>query len=180
MSRIVGRSRQVERNGMKIQPTEGIVMVAIAIALIFAGRWYFFIRPKSASFALSEYFGHVKKGNVEGQYGMIDASDKQKYYPTQGKYSKDAPQARGYNMRIQSVSLDKEKPDANNPDIVHIPCVIVVRGSSAGKELYQQETQSVDDEYVLRKNKSGEWKVWLEKSKRKLMETVKPSEQGTY
>jgi hypothetical protein len=177
---MVGRSRQVERNGMKIQPTEGIVMIAIVIALIFAARWYFLIRPKTASYALESYFGYVKKGNVEAQYAMIDASDKQRFFPTQSAYDKGAPQSRGYNMRIQSVSMEKEQPDPKNPNVVKIPTVITVRDSSEGKELYQQGTTTVQDNYTLRKNQNGEWKIWLEKSKRELMNKVKPSEQSTY
>jgi len=165
---------------MKIQFSEAVIMLAAVIAIVMGIRWYFFIYRKSPGFVLGEYFGYVKKGDVEKQYELIDASDKQQFYQTAQKYEKDAPQARGYNMRIQNVSMSETVIDPQKPNIARVPISITVRESSDGKELYQQGTQTVDDEYVMRKNQKGEWKVWLQRSKRALLEKVKPSAQSSY
>ena len=180
MSRIVGRAKQTERNGMRVQFSEAIIMIAVVIAVIFGIRWYFFGYRKSPGYALTEYFGYVKKGNVEKQYEMIDASDKQAFYPTQQKYENDAPQARGYNMRIQDVKMSEPVLDSKQPNVAKVPCAITVRDSADGKELYQQGTKTVEDEYTLRKNNSGEWKIWLQKSKQILLKKVAPSPKSTY
>ncbi len=180
MSRIVGRAKSTERNGMKVTFSEAIIMIAVVIAVIFGVRWYFSGYLKSPGYALGEYFGYVKKGNVEKQYEMIDASDKQQFFPTVKKYENDAPMARGYNMRIQDVKMSEPILDPKNPNVVKVPCAITVRDSADGKELYQQGTKTVEDEYTLRKNNNGEWKIWLQKSKRDLLNKVKPSDKSTY
>ena len=76
MARLVGRSRITERNGMRIQFSELIIMVAIAIGLAAGVRWYFVVYRNSPGFTLGEYLGAVKAGNVERQYELIDDADK--------------------------------------------------------------------------------------------------------
>lgn len=176
MARIVGRSRQRE-SFMRIQLSEVIVIIAVVAAIIYGARWYFITYRTSPGYTLGEYLGAIKAGNVDDQYALIDSADKQKYYPTRKSYEKDAPQARGYTARISDVKLGKEQIDPAKPHLATIGVSISIRSSASGQQLYQTGTENVEDQYMLRKDNNGKWKVWLEKSKRELLK-VPPSPPG--
>jgi hypothetical protein len=176
MSRMVGRSRQRE-SFMRIQFSEVIVLVAVVLGIGFAARWYFVIYKNSPGYALGEYLGAVKSGNVEGQYALVDNADKQSSFPTKKAYEKAAPQARGYTARISDVKIGKEQADPKKPNLATVDVSISIRGGASGQQLYQTNTQTIEDQYRMRKDSNGKWKVWLEQSKRKLLQ-VPPSPPG--
>ncbi|MCS6776385.1 MAG: hypothetical protein RMJ43_05800 [Chloroherpetonaceae bacterium] len=176
MARIVGRSRPRE-SFMRIQLSEVIVIVAVIAGIFYAARWYFVIYKNSPGYVLGQYLGAIKAGNVVEQYALIDRSDKEKYYPTRQIYERDAPQARGYTARIADVKMGKEQIDPKNPNIATIDVGLTVRGTAAGQQLYQTSSENVEDQYVLRKDSEGKWKVWLERSRRALLK-VPPTPPG--
>jgi hypothetical protein len=176
MSRIVGRSRQRE-SFMRIQFSEVIVMVAVVLAIAFAARWYFVVYRNSPGYTLGEYLAAIKAGNVEEQYALIDSADKQKFFPTRKLYERDAPQARGYTARISDVKIGKEQIDPKKPNIATLDVHITLRGGASGQQLYQTSSQAVDDQYKMRKDNQGKWKVWLDQSKQELLK-VPPSPPG--
>lgn len=176
MARIVGRSRQRE-SFMRIQFSEVIVIVAVAAGLIYGARWYFITYKNSPGYALGEYLGAIKAGNVDDQYALLDNADKQQFYPTRKSYERDAPQARGYTARISDVKVGKEQIDPKKPNLATIDVAISLRSAASGQQLYQTGTDNVDDQYVLRKDSNGKWKVWLERSRRALLK-IPPSPPG--
>ena len=176
MSRMVGRSRPRE-SFMRIQFSEVIVMVAVVAGIIYGARWYFVTYRNSPGYLLGEYLGAVKSGNVEDQYALIDNADKEANYPTRKTYERAAPQARGYTARISDVKMGKEQIDPNKPNLATLDVSISVRSSASGQQLYQSGTQTVEDQYKLRKDSNGKWKVWLSESKQKLLE-IPPSPPG--
>jgi hypothetical protein len=167
---------------MRIQPAELIVMIAIVVGIAFAARYYFVVYRNSPGYALSSYLGSINHGNVESQYSLVDATDKQKFFPTRRDYEQHAPQAYGYVARIQSFNLTEPKPDPKNPNLVSIKVRIDVRGSLSGTAggisgLKSNADQTLDDEYTLRKDDEGKWKVVLSRSKRALLK-VPPTPPG--
>ena len=176
MARVVRQSKVRERNGMTIQPAELIVMLAIIGVIIYGIRFYFVVYRNSPDFVLGEYFQAVKAGNVERQYELIDATDKQNYYPTQSVYEKNAPQSRGYTGRISKWSFSNDQTTSSGA--VSVDASLSLRDSSAGKELYQSGSSDVEDQYMLKKNSSGQWRVVLSKSKNVLIKKIKPSAPG--
>jgi hypothetical protein len=176
MARMVKRSRTRE-SSMRIQFSELIVIVAVVLGIGFAARWYFVVYRNSPGYALGEYLAAVKAGNVEEQYALIDSADKQKFYPTRKLYERDAPQARGYTARISDVKVGKEQVDPSKPNLATLDVSISLRGGASNQQLYQTSTQSVEDQYKMRKDNQGKWKVWLEQSKRALLK-IPPSPPG--
>lgn len=176
MARIIKFRAAKDRNGMRIGGTEAVVFAMMAVALVLGGRYYFKTYRTSPAFTLGQFFAAVKSGNVEAQYALLDESDK-RFYPDQKSYSK-TPLAHGYSARIENVSFGNEKADVKNADMVTIDTAISVRGTTKGKELYQQSSQSIQDSYTMRKSASGEWKVVLSMSKLELPNKVEASPQG--
>ena len=174
MARVMGRSRAVERNGMRIQPAELLVMIVVAIAIAYAARWYFVTRKQTPAYALGEFLGAVKAGKVGEQYELLDPSDK-KLVPTKKAYDAAMPLARGYTARIADFEMKEPIVDPKNPSVVRIPVKLSVRKS--GQELYQSGSDAIDDEFTLRKGKDGKWKVWIQKWKRGLA-AITPSPPG--
>lgn len=176
MARMVGRSRTRE-SFMRIQFSEVIVMVVVVLGIAYGARWYFVTYRNSPGYMLGEYLGAVKAGNVEEQYALIDSADKQAAFPTRKAYERNAPQSRGYTARISDVKIGKEQIDPNKPNIATVPVSISVRTTASGQQLYQTGTQTVEDQYKMRKDSNGKWKVWLAQSKQKLLD-VPPSPPG--
>jgi hypothetical protein len=165
MARVVGRARLQEgvSSGQKLAEY-GIMLIAV-IAILAGVRYYFVVYRNSAPFALGEYLGAIKSGNVAKQYELVDAEDKQKFFPTQGEYEKSAQQARGYTSRIASVSMQEPKPHPKNPNVVTIEVSTAIRSTAGGKELYQTgETKDYQNKFYLKKDQDGRWKVWLSRS----------------
>lgn len=168
MARVVGRARpQAEGAGTGMKLSETGIFIAMGVIAIFATYWYFAIYKHSPGVALNEYIGAIKSGNVEKQYAMLDAADKQAL-PTAKDYEDKCQQARGYTERVIGVTLDKPVPDAKDPDPQHpttvsINATISVRGM-AGKNLTDNgEIAQATDKYVLHKDAEGNWKVMLSK-----------------
>lgn len=162
---------------MRIQFSEVIVMVAVVAGIVYGARWYFVTYRNSPGYTLGEYLGAVKSGKVEEQYALVDSADKQSTYPTQKVYEREAPQSRGYTARISDVKIGKEQIDPSKPNLATIDVSISVRSAASGQQLYQTGTQTVEDQYKLRKDSNGKWKVWLAQSKQKLLE-IPPSPPG--
>lgn len=159
MSRMVARPRHRENFGTGMRISEYLVAL-IVIGLAIAGvRYYFVVYRHSPGYALGAYLGAVKKGDPEAQYALIDDDDKRKFFPTLSEYEKTAPQARGYTERISSVTLSAEKIDPKKPHIAKIEAILRLR--RAGLEVYQAASDTYTDHYTLRKDREGEWKVWL-------------------
>ena len=87
--------------GMKLSETG--IFIAMGLSQFSATYWYFAIYKHSPGVALNEYIGGIKSGNVEKQYAMLDAADKQAL-PTEKDYEKKCQQARGYTERIIGVT----------------------------------------------------------------------------
>ena len=185
MARIMSRSRPVSEGNTGMKFSE-VIVIAMAIALVVFGvRWYIGYR-QSASFALSEYLGAIKSGNIGAQYALLDASDKKSYFSTQGAYERASTLAHGYTERVENSTLGPEQKSGDSADRVVIPLTVAIRASSDGKQLYQTgETQSFSDKIVMRKNSDGSWRVVLsasiDKSTGKLhMQDAKPSPASGY
>lgn len=160
---------------MRIGGPEAIVFVMMAVGLVVGGRYYFTTYRKSPAFALGQFFAAVKSGNVEAQYALLDEEDR-RFFPDKQAYGK-TPLAHGYSARIENVAFGNEKA-GKGADTVTLDAAITVRGTTKGKELYQQSSQSIQDSYTLRKDANGDWKVALSKSKLELPNKVEPSPPG--
>ncbi len=178
MARVVRQTQIKDRNGMRIQPAELIVMLAIIGVVAYGIRYYFTVYKNSASYVLGEYLQAIKAGSVEHQYELVDAGDKQNYFPTQSVYEKNAKQSRGYTARLQKWSFSNERETSSGT--VSIDAALSIRDSADGKQLYQSSSNDVNDQFILRKNSSGQWKVLLSKSKNELTRKVKPSSGGDF
>jgi hypothetical protein len=181
MARVVGRARpQGEGAGTGMKLSETGIFIAMGIIAVFAIYWYFTVYKHSPGVALNEYIGAIKSGNVEKQYAMLDAADKQ-MLPSEKEYEEKCKQARGYTERIIGVTLGKAVPDAKDPDPQHpttvsIEATVSVRGQ-AGKNLTDNgETAQATDKYVLHRDAEGNWKVVLSKGwpKNLLLQTPNP------
>ena len=162
MARTVGRSRQREGVGSGMKVSETGIFIAVGIGLLLALRWYFVVYKNSPAVALGDYIGGIKAGNVERQYALLDASDKQ-LVPTEKDYEKMCPQARGYTERVTGMNFATPVPDPKDPASVTIKATIFLRGP-AGKDLIDNgQTVEVTDNYALHKDAEGHWKVVLHK-----------------
>ncbi len=179
MARIVGRQRVRESSGTGLRVPEIIVFALVICGLVAGVRYYFFVYRVSPGYTLAQYFGAVKAGNVSAQYALIDDADKKQFFPSEKEYEQNAPQARGYTERISGVQMSEEKPDPKKPGVALVDATVSIRQSASGKQIYQTGTDSFRDTYALRKDKNGAWKVWLERSGRKLLE-AKPSAPGNF
>lgn len=178
MARVVRRTKVRERNGMKIQFSELIVMIAVVAVIAYAVRYYFVINKASPGYVLGEYLQAVKAGNVEKQYELVSADDKQNFFPTQSTYEKNAKQSRGYTERLTKWSFSNEQTTTGG--LVSIDAALSIRDSASGKALYQSGGKDVDDQFVLKKNSSGQWRLVLSKSRNALVQKVPPSVGGDF
>src|SRR5262245_962626 len=120
MAHIVRPARTRERYSTGLRGSELIVFVIIALGLADAARYFFTGYRNSPGFALGEYLGAIKAGNVSRQYALIDDADKRSFFPTEQVYEKGAPQARGYAARVIDVKLDAKPIDLRKPHIAVI------------------------------------------------------------
>lgn len=160
MARMASRRRPAREGVTGVTLAEGIVIVLILAMIVAGGRYYFMVYRKSPGFVLGEFLGQVKKGDYETQYALLDDDDKRDY-PTAKDYAK-CQLARGYVARIVNVSLAPEVLDKKNPNVATIDATVGLRSLSG--ELYQTSSDAYSDHYTLRKNGSGEWRVWLRRS----------------
>ena len=184
MARIMSRSKPVVEGNTGIKFSE-IIVIAMAIAGIVIGvRWYLDYRHGPA-FALQEFMGAVKAGNVGNQYALVDEKDKKSYYSTQRTYEKNCTLAHGYTERIENTSLSPDQKSAD-ADRVTIPISVTIRATSGGKQLYQNgQTQTYSDNVVMRKNSDGNWRVVVSASVDKRtgklhMQEATPSPDSNY
>jgi len=177
MARIVGPARTRERFSTRVRGSELIVFLIVALGLAYAARYYFVVYRHSPGFALGEYLGAIKAGDVSKQYALIDAADKRDFFPTEQTYEKGAPQARGYAARVISVKFDEQPADPKKPHIVVINANVSIRGSAQGKALYETSSDAYKDTYTLREDKEGHWKVWLGRSQMNMLK-ASPSPPG--
>src|SRR3954468_14598914 len=99
MARIMARSKPVIEGSTGIKFTE-IIVVAMAIAGIVYGVKVYLEYRRGPTFALSEYMGAVKAGNLQNQYNMIDENDK-KTFVRPATYEKSTL-GHGYTERIEN------------------------------------------------------------------------------
>ena len=179
MARTVGRARpQQEGAGSGMKLSETAIIIAGAIILLLALKWYFLDRKKAPDYALGEYIGGIKAGNIERQYALIDVGDKQ-LAPTQDDYEKKCPQARGYTERVTGWNFSPTVPDPKDPTYCSIQATIYLRGQ-AGKDLTDNgQAAEATDKYVLHKDAEGAWKVSLLKGWPKNLLLQKPNPPGS-
>ena len=185
MARIMSRSKPVAEGSTGLKFSE-IIVIAMAIAgIVLAGRWYLEYR-RSASFALQEYIGAIKSGNVGSQYALVDEGDKKNFYPSKAAYESGSTLSHGYTERIENASLGTEKKATGTTDKVTVPVTFTIRATSGGKQLYETgEKKSYSDNIVMRKGHDGNWRVLLsasvDKSTGKLhMQEATPSPVSNY
>lgn len=162
MARVVSRHRPRPEGSTSIKFTE-LMVIGMVIAVIGFGVRYYINYRHSPSFALQEYFGAVKGGDIKKQYEMLDDEDK-KYMPTPKDYAQAFKQAHGYTERVVNVTIE---PDNAPPDATEhtLTATVDILASGEGKELYQSgSSKGFTDKYVMHKNKDGEWKLVLSKS----------------
>ena len=178
MARMMRRSGPRPEAGTRVQFSELIIFIAAGIALVAGIRYYFFVYRTSAGYALGSFLNAVNHGDVETQYGMIDESDKRKFFPTLKEYENNVPLAHGYTERL--TGWQPSQAPGGDPDKAKVNVTIDTRGLAGGKELYQTGgTQTVKDYYVLKKDGAGQWRLLLSESKRQLV-SVKPNEKSSY
>lgn len=164
MARIMSRSRAASEGSTKIKFSE-IIVIVIAIAGIVLGVRAYLNYRRSAGFALSEFLGAVKAGNVANQYAMLDDKDKQKYYPKKSDYEAHNTLAHGYTERVETSTLGAEEPDAKSSDKVAIPLSTTIRASADGKQLYEiTQKNTYSDKIVMHKAADGNWRIVLSES----------------
>lgn len=164
MARVVRQPRIRERDGTKIRFSELIVIVIILAAITMAGRYYFFVYRASPGYALAEYLGAVKKGDVSQQYAMLDDEDRKRFFPTEAEYEKGTPIARGYAARVSNVQVSAEKINTKTPDVATVEATVSIRGLGNGSLIQGAEATDYNNSFVLRKNGSGQWKLLLSQS----------------
>jgi hypothetical protein len=158
LARIMSRSKPVIEGNTGIKFSE-IVVMGMAIALVVFGVRAYLDHRHSASFALGEFMGAIKAGNVGNQYALIDEGDKKRYFPNQGAYEKNTL-AHGYTERVETYSMGPEEKKPNSSTKVTIPITVSIRATAEGKQLYQiGQTQTYSDKIVMRKNSDGNWRV---------------------
>jgi hypothetical protein len=163
MAKTVRRSKPKTEGDYGIKFTE-IIVIVLVLAGIGVGIRYYFSYKKSPSFALQQYFGAVKGGNVQAQYDLLDDDDKSQYMPTSKDYSHLFVQAHGYTSRVTDVTIEPS-PVSPTTDEVTLKATVSIQANATGKELYQAAgSKGFTDNYVMRKDKAGAWKLVLSKS----------------
>ncbi len=170
MSRMMSRPRYREGVSLGTKFSEYAVIILIAVLLVAAGRYYFVVYRHSPGYVLGEYLGAIKKGDPEAQYALIDDDDKRLWYPTEDAYAKQAKQANGYTERIGSVAFSNEKIDPNKPNLAKVDATVSIR--RAGEKIYESASDTYTDHYTLRKDKDGNWKVWLKESQMNMLQSA--------
>ncbi len=164
MARIMSRSRAVSEGNPAMKFSELIVICCAIAGIVVGVRWFVDYR-RSASFALQEFVGSIKSGNVKQQYSFIDDHDKNAFFQSQDKYEGSSTLAHGYVERIENSSLGQELKSPESADKVTIPLTVSIRAAAEGKQLYQtgQSLTSVDN-IVMHKGADGKWRVVLSES----------------
>lgn len=164
MSRIASRPRPAVEGSTGIKFSE-VIVIAIVLAVAGYGVKVYLDMRRSAGAAVQEFLSYVKSGNTANQYGMLDAKDKEQYFPSRQEYEKATTLAHGYTERIENVVLGAEVKNPKDPDKVTIPTTVTIRSSGQGKELYQVgAANTYTDKFVMRRNSEGQWKVVLSQS----------------
>jgi hypothetical protein len=156
--------------------SEVLIVVVLIAAVVFAVRYYFTVYRKSPGVALGSYLGAINHGNVKDQYAFIDEEDRSDNFPTVDDYEKGDSRARGFVDRVVGISLGAPEIDPKDPRIAKIEATLSIR--KVGQELYQADSDKFTDQYVMRKDKDGEWKVLLSQSKVNSFSQATPSKIG--
>src|SRR5689334_1801578 len=104
MARMVSRRPTQEKKGIGDFISESIIWIIVIAALLFAGRWYFFVYRASPGFALQGFITAIKNGDYKSQYSSLTA-DSQSKYGSAGSYGDKARIAHGLAARIQNFSI---------------------------------------------------------------------------
>lgn len=188
MARIVTRSKPAAEGNYRVSPAEAIVFVLL-VGVIAWGIKSFLDYRQSAPFCLGEFIASIKAGNTANQYSWIDENEKKKFFPTKKAYtSNDSTKtlAYGYVERIQDVRMGREEKDSKNPNKVKIQTTIKMRDTAQGKQLYELgQSQTQVDNFVLRKNSDGKWRVVLSESVNKKtgklnLQNITPNTESNY
>lgn len=182
MARIMSKSRPAVEGSTGIKFSE-IIVIAFAIAGVVIGVRAYLDYRHGPTFALSEFVGAIKSGNVENQYALIDENDKKNHFPTRHDYARLETISHGYTERIENTTYGPEQKSGD--DRVTIPMTNTLRATSAGKALYENgQAKSYSDKIVMRRNSDGNWRVLLSASvdsKGKLnLEQAEPSPDSVF
>jgi hypothetical protein len=169
MSRMMARPRYRETasTGMKI--SEFVIIALVIVLIVAGGRYYFFVYRRSPAFVVQQYLAAIKRGDAAGQYALIDDEDKRLWYPTEQDYAKNARQAEGYTERVSSVTVSGEKVDPKKPTLADVDAAVSMRQASANILTNQSDTYT--NHFTLRKDRAGDWKVWLKQSQLNLLQS---------
>ncbi len=177
MARIMRKSGPRPEASTRVQFSEGIILIMLAAALVYGAYYYFAVYRTSSGYALGGFLNAVNHGDVDAQYEMLDEADKRKFAPTKKEYEV-APFAHGYTERITGWQVTDTKPAGGDKYKVFV--TIDLRGMATGKELYQTGgTDSVKDWYIMKKDGSGQWRILLSISDRRLV-TIKPNDKSNF
>ncbi len=163
MAKVVRRSKAPTEGAYGIKFTE-ILVIGMVLFAIGVGVKYSLDYRKSSGYALQQYFGAVKAGDVKAQYELLDDEDKANYMPDTAAYTKLFVQAHGYTSRVSNVTIEPTPVTPQTTEVT-LTATVSILASGTGKELYQAGTsKSFTDKYVMRKDKAGLWKLVLSKS----------------
>ena len=176
MARVIGRSKIRENVGPGLRLPEIIVFIIIIAAVVMGVRYYFFVYRTSPSFALGEYLAAIKSGKVDQQYDLLDGSDKKKW--SLKEYEEQAPQAHGYTARIADVKMDDPKIDPKKPNIATVDVTVTIRKQSEGQALYQQSSDDYKDNFTMKQDSEGKWRVLISRWQRGILKAP-PSPPGS-
>ena len=178
MARIMRASKPRPEAGTRVQFSELIIFIVAGIAALAGLRYYFFVYKTSPGYALGGFLTAVNHGQVDAQYEMLDETDKRKYYPTIKEYENKVALAHGYTERL--TGWQPTKTTEIGGDRFQVDVTLDMRGLASGKELYQAgSTDTVKDQYVLKKDGSGQWRMLLSASKGAILK-IKPNEKSSY
>ena len=157
MGRYVSRPRITEGRGMGERFTEVLVVIAILAGIGWGAKWYFMDYKNSPGFALQNYMGALKAGDLDTQYKLLAASTK-KVITSASVYDSKYPPARGFQGRLVNYELGQVTGSGTERK-----CDVKVSVRKANQDILQTATDDFIDHYVLNKDPEG-WRVALELS----------------
>ncbi len=175
MSRMMSRPRRREGPGLGQKLSESFVYIVILIALVLAGRWYFFVYRRSPQVALQSFITAVDHSNSDAQYDMISSNTKA-FYPSKDAYDSKCPLAHGLAEKIANFGITNMKVTGETAEADVSLSIRKATGTGGlpGASLVNAETQPATDHYVLKEESTG-WKVDLADSKLDSAKLAEPS-----
>jgi hypothetical protein len=186
MARVVGKARPTVEGSTSMKLSEMIVIGFVVAGLIAGGIYYYQYRQK-APYALSSFLGAVNRGRVKEQFELLDDEDKALLQSAEKYETNDqVPLGLGYGERIPKFTMNPPVPYAKDPNAVSISTTLQVVDGGGTKELTQlAASKPYTDNFIMRKDKDGHWKVWLSETFRQAngklhMMASPPSPRSTY